>query len=273
MDAFDSDDDEDFVRPPPNLLQMARDITGRAVTQQELLRAWDCHGGYENIEFRAGACLEQLLEQPPSNALTLAAAAPPSAGVSSMGNKRSVDEMLDDRDGGHNDDVELLHHGAPPKGIELAGAVQEPTAKRPKHVHAIINHQEDEDIAEEATEILQSNASQCSSSSASRTAAQVSVPPLEDCLKQIMAMVPDVDQDHAISLIKTWSDHSNCVEYVIDALFSASYPKAKGMVVGPSNKGKGRASQAMEESYEKTEEYMMSTFYKAAPSATYAEAA
>lgn len=63
-------------------------------------------------------------------------------------------------------------------------------------------------------------------------------------LAQVLAMVPDVDTEHAKELIETHSEQPNCVEHVIEALFSKPYPKAK--LVPTASKGKGRMSIADE---------------------------
>ena len=63
-------------------------------------------------------------------------------------------------------------------------------------------------------------------------------------LAQVLDMVPDVDTEHAKELIETHSEQPNCVEHVIEALFSKPYPKAK--LVAAISKGKGRMSIADE---------------------------
>lgn len=63
-DHYEVDDsDVEAVMPPRNLLQQAREILARPVTQQELARAWDRSNHLPSEDQRVAACLEKLLMQ------------------------------------------------------------------------------------------------------------------------------------------------------------------------------------------------------------------
>lgn len=84
-------------------------------------------------------------------------------------------------------------------------------------------------------------------------------------LVKVLAMVPDVDEAHAQSLIDKFGTYEDVVERVIDELFSdVKYPKA----TVTKDKGKGRASAAPETMEEKEKRYM-DTKTRGEPSSDY----
>ena len=63
-------------------------------------------------------------------------------------------------------------------------------------------------------------------------------------LAQVLVMVPNVEISHAQGLVETHAGQVNCIEHVVEALFSKPYPRSKPVTI--SGKGKDRMSPANE---------------------------
>lgn len=57
----EEEDEDDFVRPPKDLLQTARDVLERPVSLAEVMRVWDTLSDQKGQDARVQACLEKLL--------------------------------------------------------------------------------------------------------------------------------------------------------------------------------------------------------------------
>jgi hypothetical protein len=93
-------------------------------------------------------------------------------------------------------------------------------------------------------------------------------------LLRVLAMVPDVDHNHGQNLIDKFSAQQDCLEHVIDALFSdKSYPKAELKASSSRDKGKGRATSEAVELLEDKEKRYMDVKGRAKPGPLYCLAA
>ena len=93
-------------------------------------------------------------------------------------------------------------------------------------------------------------------------------------LLRVLAMVPDVDHNHGQNLIDKFSTQQDCLEHVIDALFSdKSYPKAELKASSSRDKGKGRATSEAVELLEDKEKRYMDVKGRAKPGPLYCLAA
>lgn len=302
-------DDEDELEPmplPKDLLQTARDILGRNIAMQDILKAWDACSQHTTVDARTTACMDRLMasvgdedaeqEAPARRApkAYLDRGAAPAAVP--LGRKRSIVEVPDDSDEddslGEGDVGQPATSKAAMKGKKPAkrtkaqdrAAERGKQAKRPRLTPGRIIDLEETDDGEgdQSIEIISSpakkkvngnarpalNDSASSSSSAGNVASadkkrKESTPPtsgededkamLDELhsdepgssrdkgkgkqkaepkielspLAQVLAMVPDVDSEHAASLIAQFIEYPNWIEHVVDKLFSGpSYPKA-----------------------------------------------
>lgn len=105
-DHYELDDsDVEAALPPANLMQTARHILARPVTQQELARAWDRSNHLPTEEGRVAACLDRLLSDTAGSAdasrefaaPTIGVQAPvqPAKSVISKSNRRRAGNVID----------------------------------------------------------------------------------------------------------------------------------------------------------------------------------
>lgn len=326
------DSDVEAVMPPKDLLQTAREILARPVTQQELARAWDRSSHLPTEEQRVAACLDRLLmsEVDNNNPVPLPVAAtsanvqappreastPVSTPARATPPKKVIIDLSEDTpevatttalrrkrswNAANNDSFVLEVPERPAKIRRTAASSDKQSDKTRKNLQ-----QNDPEVLPgwllqefaavaaapgpafpEPAPAAARKASppvQAPAAPAKNTIPQDvplwDVPPAVEAeplspLAQILAIIPDVDPDHAEQLSKAHSsDPATCVEHVIEVLFSKSYPKAQS-----SSKDKGKEkekSQAEEDPLVKLKAYLdkdTRTRTEGVPSFTYREAA
>ena len=260
----ESEEDADIQRPPMDLLRMAREITGRAIMQQDLMRAWDSCNGTANTDNRAAACLEKLLDLPDhkvhANDKVMVArhesttrdfAGP--AGPSTLAKKRNINEISDSSDS--SEEVQLISPSKKVCAIKDSASV---VKWRKSHATGEIRKEQEHILVPDLSSQPKPQSESSSPSSSPNLTPQDAMPltsaaelsrPETSSLVQVLAMVPDVAIEHAMNLVERWKALPNCVEHVMDALLEGPYPKAPTLSAGSSgiNKGKGRAKDAEDE--------------------------
>lgn len=279
--TIDEDEHVGLVEMPPNFLTSARDILGRAVGRQELLAAWDACSNEHQVDARMAAVLDFLMGQAGNPQVDDASennnddARPPTSndpqGKPEKRKRRTAQEpqsyidISDDSD----DPTDAL------TTRRAARQARETARRSSASIISIEDDDNDEAIQRSVENSFTSakgdqntgvrfelpaastapNSASSASSASTSTSAQsggsdttpgssvLDAGP-STWLVQVLAMVPDVDTEHAKALIDTHSNQVNCVEHVIDALFGDSnYPKAK-MATASSSKGKQKLSPA-----------------------------
>lgn len=287
------DSDIEASMPPKDLLQTARDILARPVTQQELARAWDKSSHHPTEDQRVTACLDRLLggsdlevnvpqlqpapPQPPVEAPVVSVAnnagvtagrltpkkerrhfvdlsgdSPPAVSFSNSRKRvREEDELRHLVDVGQLPKIRKKTSGTLVKALadnqnnpealpdwllqEFANVAARPDQGAANTAEAATVTEppvqpEDEAIARNSAAIVNGSAA----------AEAVDDSPLA----RILAIVPDVDPEHAQKLIEKYSGNSAlCVQMAIENLFASNtYPKVQ------ANGSKGKEKELEEDS-------------------------
>lgn len=325
--------DVESAMPPRDLLQTAREILARPVTQPELAKAWDRSNHLPSEEQRVAACLERLLadhddgvqpvarqheplpaiaqasvQAPLRKASTSVPTPPPppsertiidlsedspvivtKASTSTRDKKRAregnTDGFIDDIDQPPSK-VKKTASQAAPEPINVpdddAKSVPDWLLQRFAEVAAVPGPAPVAAPAEARTagppspealrqgvlvdeEVLPQNVP------------LPAEPEVQSPLAQVLAIIPDVDPEHAQKLIEEHSvDPATCVEQVIDVLFAnPSYPKVQASS-SDKDKGKEKAEGEDDDLLKRLKAYLdkdTRVRTEGIPSAVYCEAA